>query len=147
MSRNPKFDAYLENMREIHDKKNSDYADDANPYSNFEGAARIAGVTVDTVFHVLLGVKMERLRQLVSGKEPNFESLDDTVLDLANYAALWGSYRAEEPVADEWLSVGVGQWYRREWGDDKWVPLWPDPFSLRDEDAVFSTANWAEHLR
>ena len=97
--RNPHFNAVLQAMSAIHERKNKDYADDNNPYSNFEGAARLAGVSVDTVFHIMLGIKMERLRQLVSGKEPNFETLDDTLLDLANYAALWLSYRRSAPLA------------------------------------------------
>ena len=91
-TRNPLFDEVLLRMWTTHRSKQHDYADDSNPYSNFEGAARIAGLTVAQVFHALLGVKMERLRQLSSGKEPNHESLDDTLLDLANYAALWLSY-------------------------------------------------------
>ena len=93
MSRNPRFDAVLARIHDTHEKKNSDYADDSNPYSNFEGAAHLAGQTVDQVFHTLLGIKMERLRQLMTGKKPNYESLDDTLLDLATYAALWLSYR------------------------------------------------------
>ena len=93
MSRNPHFDAYLEHMLEVHNTKNSDYSDDSNPYSNFEGTAELTGLTVEQVFHVQLGNKMERLRQLMFGKEPNHESLDDTILDIANYAALWGSWR------------------------------------------------------
>jgi len=95
MSRNPRFDAYLEHMHEIHEGKNADYSDDSNPYSNFEGTAELTGLTTEQVFHVQLGNKMERLRQLMSGKEPNHESLDDTILDLAVYAALWGSWRGE----------------------------------------------------
>lgn len=69
--------------------KSQDYADTANVFSNFEGAARLTGLTIPQVFHVLLGIKMERLRQIASGKEMNFESAEDTLMDLANYAALW----------------------------------------------------------
>lgn len=95
MSRNPSFDKTLARMQDIHDKKNEDYAETSNPYSNFEGAAKVAGTSVDKVFQVLLGIKMERLRQLVdTEKRPNNESIDDTILDLANYAALWHSYQS-----------------------------------------------------
>lgn len=93
MARNPRFDSYLEEMKRIHDLKNQDYSDDDNPYSNFEGVAALVGISTETGFHVQLANKMERLRQLRSGKTPNFEAIDDTILDIANYAALWGSYR------------------------------------------------------
>jgi len=93
MASNPKFDAVLAAMAEIHQKKNHDYAKDSNPYSNFEGAAATAGCSVDTVFMVLMGIKMERLRELLtSGKDAQNESVQDSRMDLAVYAALWASY-------------------------------------------------------
>lgn len=94
--RNPKFDAHLETMRAIHDRKNADYAQDDNPYSNFETAAAIAGCSVDTVFAVLIGVKLARIRELSTGKAPNNESLADSRLDLSVYAALWASYHRSD---------------------------------------------------
>ena len=91
----------LEDMMETVRSKAHDYADDANVYSNFEGAAALAGVTVEQVFHVMIGIKMERLRQLVSGKEPNHEGIEDTLLDAANYLALWLGYRRQQ---ETWVS-------------------------------------------
>jgi hypothetical protein len=93
---NPLFNAVLDRMREVHDKKNHDYADDDNPFSNFEGAARMSGLSAEQVLHVMMSIKLERLRQLVSGKEPNFEGVEDTLLDLANYAAIWLAYRLKD---------------------------------------------------
>ena len=98
--RNPKFDALLVQMGVIHDKKNEDYAND-NPYSNFETAAGIArGFRgTDAVFATLIGIKIARLQELIGGnKTPNNESVEDSLLDLAVYAALWASYRG---VGDE----------------------------------------------
>lgn len=95
--RNPKFDAHLERMRVVHEAKNSDYASDDNPYSNFELAAAVAGCAPDTVFRVLIGVKLARLDELLKGKTPNHESIDDSLLDLSVYAALWASYRRPSP--------------------------------------------------
>jgi hypothetical protein len=93
VSQNPKFDAQLDAMRAIHDAKNHDYAKESNPYSNFEMAARVAGCSVDTVFRVLIGVKLARLDELLKGKEPKHENIDDSLLDLSTYTALWASYR------------------------------------------------------
>ena len=91
--RNPKFAGHLETMAAVHDAKNADYAQDGNPYSNFEMAASVAGCSVDTVFRVLIGVKLARLDELLKGKTPKHESIDDSVLDLSVYTALWASYR------------------------------------------------------
>jgi hypothetical protein len=96
--RNPKFSDLLDEMAGLHDRKNSDYAQDGNPYSNFEQAADVArGFSgVDAVFASLIGVKLARLRELTSaGKTPNNESIADTRTDLAMYAALWASYYRE----------------------------------------------------
>ncbi len=93
MAANPKFHALIKQMSEMHDKKNNDYASSGNPYSNFEQAAAFAGCSVDTVFAVLIGIKEARLRELTaSGKTPNNESIQDTRLDAAVYAALRASY-------------------------------------------------------
>jgi len=86
----------LADMAALVESKAADYADNENVYSNFEGAARISGVTVDVVFNVMVGIKMERLRQLMSGKTPNHESLEDTLMDAANYLALWQGYRRQK---------------------------------------------------
>ncbi len=90
--RNPAFNSLLDTMRELHDRKNSDYAKEGNPYSNFEFAAEYAGTSVDQVFATLMGVKEARIRELRKGKTPNNESLGDSYLDLAIYATLRAAY-------------------------------------------------------
>lgn len=93
---NPRFDAVLARMKALHDRKSGDYASDANRYSNFEFAAALSAQfsdPIDCVFATLIGVKMARLIELTQpGRTPNNESLEDTRIDLANYAALWASY-------------------------------------------------------
>ena len=95
MADSPKFTMLLHEMQELHRVKNHDYAQDGNPFSNFEYAAHVAaGFTgTDAVFAVLIGVKLARLRELTSaGKTPKNESIHDTRTDLAMYAALWAAY-------------------------------------------------------
>ena len=93
MAKNLRFEQLLSDMRELHARKNHDYAKDVNPYSNFEEAAELAGCSVDTVFRVLIGVKLARLKELLgSGKSPQNESVQDSRMDLTMYAALWTSY-------------------------------------------------------
>ena len=98
--------AVLADMAALVASKANDYADNQNVYSNFEGAARLTSQTVDEVFHVMVGIKMERLRQLMSGKAPNHESLEDTLMDAANYLALWLGYRRSREAK---LQLHVGE--------------------------------------
>lgn len=91
MADNPQFNAVLGEMADLHDRKNHDYAEDNNPYSNFEYAAAHAGVTVQQVFDVMLGIKQARLRQLTV-KDAINESIRDSMIDRAVYAALAVAY-------------------------------------------------------
>ena len=108
MARNPKFIKALENMRETHDTKNEDYAEEGNPYSNFEEAGETAGITTDQQFLSLIGVKLARLRQLFSGKTPNYESLEDTLKDLAVYATILYSYHLPDSEPCSTISDRTG---------------------------------------
>lgn len=93
---NPKFDALLTKMSEMHEKKAADYANSSNRYSNFEEAAVSGGTDVSTVFKTMIGIKLARLNELEGkGKTPNNESIQDSRLDLAVYAALYASYFME----------------------------------------------------
>lgn len=83
-------------MGAIHEKKNRDYSELENAYSNFEYSAKVAAQftnIIDRVFAVLVSTKMARIAELTKpGKIPNNESLDDSYLDMAVYAAIWASY-------------------------------------------------------
>ena len=39
----------------------------------------------------MIHLKTTRLKSLMETKEVNYESLEDTLIDLINYAALWAS--------------------------------------------------------
>lgn len=96
MATNPKFHNLLVSMKAMHDRKNEDYATAGNPYSNFEFSGQLAAMfrnPADISFATLIGVKLARLGELMGkGKTPKNESVQDTLLDLAVYAALWASY-------------------------------------------------------
>jgi len=82
-------------MDAVHVKKNHDYAQEGNPFSNFERAAVIVSWfknDIDKVFACLIGVKLARLAELRNGKTPNNESIRDNGIDLTNYAGLWQAY-------------------------------------------------------
>lgn len=89
----------MDEIKELHDRKNSDYASDTNPYSNFEFSAKIVEQftsPVDQVFAGIIGIKIARLGQLLGvGKSPKNESIRDTMRDLTTYCGIWCSYRSE----------------------------------------------------
>lgn len=76
------------------ESKVQDYAEDNDVFSNFRFAANAAGVTVEQVFLVLLGIKLARLKNLLlTDREPNNESVDDTLVDDINYNGILKAYR------------------------------------------------------
>lgn len=92
MRRNKTFDDLMDSIKELYDKKNHDYADKNNPYSNFEFAVSVINLfnnPVDQVFACMIGIKLDRLGQLLSGKTPNNESIEDTMRDLTTYCGIW----------------------------------------------------------
>lgn len=93
----PQFLDLLNKMKDIHEKKNQDYAQTGAPFENFERSGQLASWfndPIDKGFTVLIGTKLARLATLLnSDKTPNNESIDDSFLDLTTYCALWASYR------------------------------------------------------
>jgi hypothetical protein len=116
MAKSPKFEMLLHEMRELHQKKNDDYAQEGSPFSNFEEAASVAeGFTgTDAVFATLIGIKLARLRELTRAKKtPNNESIADTRKDLAMYAALWAAHALPFSYDDSRLWHNGGEMTRK----------------------------------
>lgn len=95
----PTFLELLENMRVVHEKKNADYSDGDDRFSNFNIAADVIKHfkhPIDQVFAGIIGIKLGRISALRnSGNTPNNESLLDSYIDLTNYCGLWYAYHAE----------------------------------------------------
>ena len=85
--RNPKFDALIAEIHELHDKKNSDYSKDEDPLSNFR-KAKSFGVEPFKGVLVRMSDKWSRLEELTSGKTPKNESIRDSLVDLSVYALI-----------------------------------------------------------
>lgn len=87
----------LDKMRDIHEKKNRDYAAFGKDFENFERSAQISSWfndPIDKVYVTLITTKLARLATLLnSGNRPNNESIEDSFLDLTTYCGLWGSDR------------------------------------------------------
>jgi hypothetical protein len=95
----------MERAIQTHIKKSHDYAQEGSPFSNFDRAALIASwfnSDKDKTFANLIGVKLARLAELLNGKTPLNESIDDNFMDATNYMGLWGaSVISERSIAIE----------------------------------------------
>ena len=80
--------------------KANDYAKDEDVFSNFKKIAYLSDIPTEKTFLVFMTVKIARLAELLSGKEPNNESIDDSLIDIINYSALLTIYRKEQNGKD-----------------------------------------------
>lgn len=80
-------DRFLAQMEIIIESKGDDYANQ-DRLSNFKIVGTMTGTTPELACFNLICVKVARLRELLTGKEPKHESLNDTLIDLANYSML-----------------------------------------------------------
>lgn len=82
------FNNFVDTQKGILFKKSKDYATDVDVLSNFKLAGSICQLTPEQNCLSLIATKVARLGVLLQGKIPNNESIQDSVLDLANYAVL-----------------------------------------------------------
>lgn len=81
-------DTFTGKMKEICLRKGDDYAND-DRLSNFKKVGAMVNQDAQMAILVLMATKVARLSELLTGnKVPNNESIEDSFLDLANYAAL-----------------------------------------------------------
>lgn len=81
------FETFVGMQRDLLDKKWDDYATD-DRLSNFKLSGPMVTIKPEQVCLSLIAIKVARLGQLLSGKIPKNENIDDSILDLANYAFL-----------------------------------------------------------
>ena len=88
---NPRFDAQLDHIRELHNRKNDGYAGsvDDDPYYNFRQCERI-GIPADIGVFVRLTDKFSRLASIIKNPDNDKvgESVMDTLDDIAVYALI-----------------------------------------------------------
>lgn len=79
----------------IIERKNADYANDANPFKNFE-SAEVVGIGVERAILLRVLDKIARISNLID-KQPAVveESLEDTLIDAINYLAILKAYRQQ----------------------------------------------------
>jgi len=87
------FEDTLQKMLEVHKSKSQDYADPSNPFSNFDVSHYILSLfneDRDKTFVWPIANKLARLATLLnSNNQPNNESIEDSLIDCANYFILW----------------------------------------------------------
>ena len=84
------FAAMVAKMESTLFKKGNDYAN-TDRLSNFKLAGAISGGSAETNCLNMIATKVARLGVLLnSSGQPNNESIEDSILDLANYAVLLG---------------------------------------------------------
>ena len=82
------FDEYINKMRDVLLNKGDDYAN-ADRLSNFKMAGQIAGGNAQLNCLNLIATKVARLGVLLNTEDkPKNESINDSIMDLANYAML-----------------------------------------------------------
>ena len=87
--------ACTDKMTSITRAKNADYTGGGDdPFANFSETETYAGVSTEHGFLVRMGDKMSRIRSFVKKGtlEVKDESVQDTLLDLANYCILMAGY-------------------------------------------------------
>lgn len=84
----PRFYELLDQIADLHDRKNANYAKDNDPLSNFRMCEEF-GVPATMGTMVRISDKYARITQLMSGKRDEVgESIKDTLQDMAVYALL-----------------------------------------------------------
>ena len=76
---NKEFNSIIQNMYNLYIKKNENYGNSFGKL--YEDLGPISGL-------VPLHNKLNRLTSLIKGNKNNFESIEDTLIDLANYAIM-----------------------------------------------------------
>lgn len=87
--------ACMEKMKAITKAKNADYTGTSDdPFANFTQTESVAGVSTEAGFLVRMGDKMARIKSFVQKGvlQVKDESVEDTLLDLANYCILMAGY-------------------------------------------------------
>lgn len=83
----PRFYALLEELADLHARKNHDYAKSDEPLSNFT-RSRALGVEPWRAVLIRMSDKWSRIEQLSGAKVPKNESMRDSLIDLAAYSLL-----------------------------------------------------------
>lgn len=93
------FNDFTAQQAQIMLSKGDDYAG-ADRLSNFKKVAMMCNCSPELVILNLIATKVARLSELMSGKAPKNESIEDSMLDLANYTILLAMVRDDRKAEE-----------------------------------------------
>jgi len=93
----PWFEAVLK-AAQIQADRRAKYSGQGDPFTNFEVVGRLMGVDTKDVFRFYQAIKFARL--LVAAGDFEDESLEDTLIDLANYSLLEAGFRCRNSTSN-----------------------------------------------
>lgn len=105
-------DSFFDRMKEIMNSKGDDYANE-DRLSNFKLAGEISQISPEQQCLSLIATKVARLGVLLKNKNPQHESIRDSVLDLANYALLLDMILTDAEKS-ELLCQKYAKWQREQ---------------------------------
>jgi hypothetical protein len=82
------FVAVLEELRSLHLRKTMDYGVDEDALANIRNSADVINVPAYAGCVLRMADKMQRLRSFFRRGEVEFDGVEDTLLDIAAYAAI-----------------------------------------------------------
>lgn len=94
MRSNPYWFKAVVEAAEVQANRRAKYSGSGDPYTNFIKMSELLGVSMDEVFRFYCSIKMTRLA--VTDGDFSDEKVNDTLVDLGNYALLWRGWRARE---------------------------------------------------
>lgn len=100
-------------IHELYEKKNSDYGDSMHPLYEEYGL---------TAFMILFSTKINRIKSLMKKGNANYESLEDSLLDLANYSIIAVTeMRAEKTKQIDTANISYDDFVNKNYnrGDDE----------------------------
>lgn len=123
--------------KEIHKKKNDDYAEESSKFFNFEVQAQFIKWFdqcdfVDQSFAAICGLKVARIANLLSKKgEPNNESITDSFEDLFIYVGLWHAWQFEGKEVKKEMLLSIAGVTHKCIVCDKWIMAGEIPYGSK----------------
>ena len=117
MSQSERFYELLDKMRETHDAKRHDYANEEDVFANFR-SCEMAGIPAWKGCCVRLGDKFSRIMGFANKEtlKVRDESIKDTLIDMANYALI--ALILYEEKLEEGRIVRVKEYNEKAWPED-----------------------------
>ena len=141
-----KFDKFCAEQRETLVKKNQAYAIDEDALHNFKASGNMARISPEQGCLNQLCIKATRLGSLMSGGINHYESVDDTIRDLFNYAfllhAIITEKKGDQLVTNFGFTIPMPTSVRIVQSTDTYVKGRPEPEDFGDDTLLQTEDNY-----